>query len=170
MLGGKEAFQGRFFTNAWNNSKLGKTAEIETKFNSDIRAEGWGASDAIEWLKEDADIYFILCHLHQGVKNPRWDCSELIISFRSLENRIGFPLAENLRCPMFTQNKWNGLSAVKERINFTLPIGLQNLEMYMPHLDKILIDHYLAIYLSVNTLTKLYELSKQNLIVMRDGF
>lgn len=43
---------------------------------------------------------------------------------RPLEYRLGFPSAENLRCPMFSQNKWNSLSCVKDRINFTLPIAM----------------------------------------------
>ena len=49
-------------------------------------------------------------------------------------------MAEYLHCSMFTQNKLNGLSAVKEKINFNLPIALKSLESYMSHLHKILFD------------------------------
>ena len=124
---------------AWTKSEFFKDLNLVVKYNSDLLRDHWGPKQTISWLRE-ADIYVILCHSHQGLKNPRWDCSELMLSMRPLEYRLGFPSAENLRCPMFSQNKWNSLSCLKDRINFTLPIAMGNLENYMSHLDKLVVD------------------------------
>ena len=111
------------FEAAWSECNLFKDggASKETLYHSEI----------ITWLRE-SDIHIILCHMHQGKKHQIWDCLGLNLALFRLDNHLGFPMAELLSCPIFTQNKLNYLSALRDsdRINFTLPISLKSLQKY----------------------------------------
>ena len=83
----------------------------------------------IDWLLQ-SDIHFIICHLHQHTM-PEWDATELITQYKRLESHNGFPTAENLRCPVFTQNKLKYLELIdQQHINNTFAIPLANYSAY----------------------------------------
>lgn len=120
------------FNSAWVNCKLCKEgAKKETMYHDDVKRLKWGFTEIVEWLKT-SDVHFILCHMHQGKKHETWDCIELYIKLLELDYHLGYPMAEVLSCPIFTQNKINYLSALREsdRINFTLPVALRSFYDY----------------------------------------
>ena len=85
--------------------------------------------DVIDWLLR-SDIHFIICHLHQHTM-PDWDITELITQYKRLETHNGFPTAENLRCPVFTQNKLKYLELIDQNaINNTFAMPLANYSAY----------------------------------------
>jgi hypothetical protein len=51
----------------------------------------------------DADLYFILGHVHQG--NPQWSAIIIQDLMLKLRGRLGWPGWKHLRCPILTQDK-----------------------------------------------------------------
>jgi hypothetical protein len=86
-----------------------------------VRYEGWTQNSLINWLR-DADIYVILCHIHQGFGHVPilWNPVEFYAKlYHTLKDRRGFPSGEQLRCPVFTQDKVRYLSALDGLVNPT---------------------------------------------------
>ena len=54
-----------------------------------------------------AHAYFFLAHIHQSLFNHNlvWDMKEAVAEFQRLRYHNGFPSGEQLRCPVFTQDK-----------------------------------------------------------------
>lgn len=137
FVGGYSNHQESCFNQAWATSSLFKEgATKEVLYHDNVRMKRWGFVEIIEWLKE-SDIHFILCHMHQGRKQQQWDCTQLYLNLMDLQYHLGFPMAESLCCPIFTQNKLNYLSAVTH-INFTLAIELQSLQLYTDHQKRLI--------------------------------
>ena len=80
----------------------------------DIRGK-FTPSDLFRWLW-DGDYYFIIGHVHQGLDNM--NVHELWDKLSWLASREGFPGGLQLRCPVFTQDKFVYITACRE---ITLP-------------------------------------------------
>lgn len=132
-------FQNVEFDAAWIESEFFQAgATLEKLSHVDVKDNKWQYSDIISWLKQ-SDVHIIMCHMHQGVKHFLWDCLGLYIDILDLENHLGFPMAENLVCPIFTQNKLNYLSALQayDKTNFTLSIELESIKKYSKRQRKL---------------------------------
>jgi hypothetical protein len=53
----------------------------------------------------NADVHVILGHIHQG--NPQWSALTIQEHLNVLADHVGWPSFENLKCPVFTQDKYN---------------------------------------------------------------
>jgi len=80
----------------------------------DVKDKKWGYKDLIDWL-HNCDLHFILTHLHQGSsgkggqRDMGWDVDKLYQYLERLSDHPGFPTGIQLRCPIFTQNKFGYL-------------------------------------------------------------
>jgi len=77
------------------------------------------------------DVHVILGHMHQG--NPQWSPVELYYHLNRLNNHVGWPSGENLRCPVFQQDKYRYISKCPE-----LTIPSLKLEFGRDWTDEIL--------------------------------
>lgn len=92
-----------------------------SKLKDLIRFKQWTQDTFLKWLR-DADIYIIICHIHQGFAYEplRWDPVDFYQKlYDNLKGRIGFPSGEGLRCPIFTQNKVEYIAALADIMNPT---------------------------------------------------
>lgn len=98
-----------------------------SKLKDLIRYKKWTQAIFLKWLR-DADIYVIICHIHQGFawEPLRWDPVDFYEKlYDHLKDRLGFPSGESLRCPIFTQNKVEYIAALADMVNPTkiIPIA-----------------------------------------------
>jgi hypothetical protein len=105
-----------------NNIKL----EVIILSLSEIRndASYWTICRVIQFLI-DCHCYFIVSHPHQGTQGLQWCTQEFYTRLQSLSARVGFPSGENLKCPVFTQNKGLYLLHAQEFCNPTLLVDLK---------------------------------------------
>ena len=82
----------------------------EYKTIDSMRYEGTGCtfSQVIDWLL-GSHIHFVITHPHQGLHNCGLSISEIYEEVGRLTYHLGFPSAEKLQCPIFSQNKWEYL-------------------------------------------------------------
>jgi hypothetical protein len=100
--------------------------------NIDIQV--WTASDArrltpkivIDWLLE-SDIHFVITHMHQSLF---WNIPSWLKQMDRLGGHYGWPAYENLRCPIFLQDKYRYLVALPDITNRTFPIMLNCINDY----------------------------------------
>ena len=121
-------------------AKLPKSVLSSTRFEycskENARRWNWSPMELMAWLCE-SDIHFILTHPHQGTS---WDCREVYEAIEILRNHPGFPSGQQLDCPVFRQDKFTYVYALKEitipTFKMTLDISLgvedQLLSLYIP--------------------------------------
>jgi hypothetical protein len=112
---------------------------VTIKKNKDVKEEKWTVKELVNWLL-DCDIHFILTHIHQGIREYlHWNMSELYSEILRLQAHKGFPNGEQLRCPMFTQDKYEYLKILKsvELANPTLKISLNETADFASQIDGI---------------------------------
>jgi hypothetical protein len=111
----------------------------------DVKHDHWGFKDLIDWLYH-SDVHFIITHLHQGnsgngaVKEMGWDVGKLYEYLDKLYDHPGYPSGENLRCPIFTQNKFEYLKPLMSAgqfVNNTLRVELRSNGNYGPIQDEL---------------------------------
>ena len=76
-----------------------------------LRENRWSVADFVNWLLQ-SHIHFIIGHPHQGTEKFGWSVESLYAELQRLYHHPGFPAGDQLRCPIFTQNKWNYLEAL----------------------------------------------------------
>lgn len=99
---------------------------IEHRKNKFLIESQLKPSDSVDWLME-GDIHFVLSHAHQGMLLPHnqdWTVDIIENELNRLTFHPGFPQGNYLRCPIFLQNKWNYLIAVKDIILPTLKVPI----------------------------------------------
>ena len=62
----------------------------------------WTPVELIDWIL-DSDFHFILTHVHQSIE--RFDCATVVRELQRLRGHKGFPQDEELKCPVFLQDK-----------------------------------------------------------------
>lgn len=106
-----------------------------------IRFESWTQQTFLDWIG-DCDVYVILCHIHQSFGMPPllWDPLEFYENlFQKLYNRVGFPEKDQLRCPVFTQNKYKYIEAIESLANPTMVIPIEldiDYQTYVPDFNE----------------------------------
>lgn len=81
------------------------------------------------------DIHMFLSHIHQAIDMrtktfKEWNIPKILYHFDLLELHNGFPFGEKLKCPVFTQDKFEQISLVPElflpshRVNMNTFTGL----------------------------------------------
>ena len=68
----------------------------------------------------NADVHVILGHIHQG--NPQWSALLIQEHLNVLADHVGWPSLEHLKCPVFTQDKYNYIKMCPEITIPTLQI------------------------------------------------
>lgn len=129
FTGGHEGLQIKNFMQAYQH--LGKvTDECLVTYISikHVKDAGWNPEQLVDWLLE-GDVHFILSHVHQGlskqgVSQMGWNMIDLAQQIARLDLHPGFPSGQNLRCPVFTQNKMEYLSAIPSFVNYSLQVPL----------------------------------------------
>lgn len=87
---------------------------VERIGTEEVRKKGWNVQQFISWLVS-GDVYFILSHPGQGISvTLGWDLGSLGDDLvAGLRGHLGFPAGDSLRCPVFTQDKYNYLDACR---------------------------------------------------------
>jgi hypothetical protein len=101
---------------------------IEYISNKDVDEKKWLPSQLIDYLLE-SDLHFILTHMHQGLtsKNIGWIIPSLLKNLNRLKYHPGFPSGDQLKCPVFTQDKMEYIKCLGEfaiptyKIRITIP-------------------------------------------------
>jgi hypothetical protein len=97
---------------------------IEEYLDTDgAKTFGWRIVEIVDWLLE-ADIYFILNHIHQGMNDI--DCRSININLQRLYHHPGFPNGERLSCPIFQQDKFNYIRSIPLESIPTLKIEFES--------------------------------------------
>ena len=128
----------------WRDHELSSISKVTYLYHNEVKEKCWGQTEIFEWLLE-CDVHIILCHMHQGVKNVPWDCSEYMLNLLKLDFHIGIPMAENVRCSMLNQNKIVYLFSLPERTNNTVAIALKNFrthEAFDSHMNNLIYNGY----------------------------
>jgi len=132
FVGGRASVQIKLFEVAFAESiasQVGRSSKCELSIEylttADIKIREWDFSQLCTWLLS-AQFYFILNHPHQGVKF--WDCRSIAPELARLEYTVeSYPTGDNLKCPIFVQDKYEYIKACRElciptfRVRF--PVG-----------------------------------------------
>ena len=101
--------------------------EFEHRGNKAIRDHKLSPMDMVNWLLT-SDIHIILTHPHQGPNPDKrynlWNIPDLAYSLDLLQYHIGFPNGMRIRCPVFRQDKYRYLVALKDLALPTMQIIL----------------------------------------------
>ena len=79
---------------------------------SEVNKNQLSEMDIINWLL-GGDIHFIISHIHQGIVNI--NMNKLYTEIMKLQHHPGFPVGDNLQCPIFTQDKYTYLSVLMSK-------------------------------------------------------
>ena len=149
------------FSDEWGQHELSKISNLETLTHKDVKNRNWGQQEIFQWLIE-ADIHFIICHMHQGMKQGgEWNCSEYIQNLNTLDFHLGFPMAEQLRCSIFSQNKIIYIFSLPDRTNDSLAIAMKNIESYDKNSFSIFYGNQDKIFRWKNSQDVVEELSRK---------
>ena len=101
---------------------------VEYKTCRDLKDSKWTSQDTVNWLI-DCDIYAITCHPHQGMEASRWDMDDLAIQMERLgqSGTVGCPNSLQIKCPMWSQNKFDYLTILSEFVLNTLKVPLRDI-------------------------------------------
>lgn len=111
------------------------------QLKNNIRCKNWTLDTFLSWLQE-CDIYIIFCHIHQdfGVPPLLWEPVDFYDQlYDKLHGRLGFPSGDQLRCPIFTQNKFRYIEALGSLCNptFVVPIEVDmDYNSYVSEFDE----------------------------------
>ena len=125
------------FRQACNIISSTASFEVINLTTSDVNKYQLSEMDIIDWLAE-GDIHFILTHIHQGIVNI--NMNKLYSSINKLHDHPGFPSGDSLQCPVFTQDKYQYLSAL-------MPKGMCNPTFkvdFLPSMDYDLLKQELC--------------------------
>ena len=105
--------------------KYGLLVNIEYMNTKTLCSKGWSPSQLIEWLLS-SNMHFITAHAHQGLRSHgiSWDMTVYMKQLQRLKFHVGFPCRDQLRCPIFTQDKYQYLQNLGELANNTMIINL----------------------------------------------
>jgi len=106
FAGGVNGSQLEAFTIAFADVKLSVASKVEIVLelttNKNIHENLMSEEELFDQLS-DADLYFILGHVHQG--NPQWSAITIQDLLLKLRGHLGWPEWKHLRCPILTQDK-----------------------------------------------------------------
>lgn len=91
----------------------------------ELRENKWSVRQLVNWLI-NSHMHFIVAHPHQGTDNFGWACEDLYDELQRLRYHPGFPRLDQLRCPVFTQDKFAYYEALPDGImlpTFKIPLS-----------------------------------------------
>jgi hypothetical protein len=126
--GGRQSTQsGPFFAalKGFQRRVGARALRIEVMDTSMLCRFKWAPKQFVDWLLQ-SNIHFILAHVHQSLllHNLMWDMREALSHFQRLKYHTGFPTGDQLRCPVFTQDKIVYLKCLGDLANNTLTVPL----------------------------------------------
>lgn len=87
---------------------LGFDVYEESLTLTEARSRKFSSRLLVDWLL-GSHIHFVITHPHQGWHTTATNVEELYDEFSRLKYHPGFPMGVQLKCPIFTQDKWNYL-------------------------------------------------------------
>jgi len=113
------------------SSKVIIVEELSTKL---LASHKWQPNQYVDWLLH-SHVHFILGHVHQSLRlhNLYWYMPEALREYQRLTYHPGFPSGEQLRCPVFTQDKLVYIRALGELANKTLSVPVVEDGIYDTH-------------------------------------
>ena len=128
FTGGKASIQSGPFSSAMkrfqrecrSSNRVLNVECIDTQTLADLK---WQPNQFVEWFLH-AHVHFIIAHSHQSLftHNLLWNMSEALAQFQRLRYHAGFPTGDQLRCPVFTQDKIDYIRCLGELAITTLTI------------------------------------------------
>lgn len=82
-----------------------------------LRESNCSLQEFVDWLL-GGHVHIILGHVHQGTESFGWNVEDIYRELQRLQKHPGFPSAEQLQCPVFTQDKIKYLRLLHD---YTLP-------------------------------------------------
>jgi hypothetical protein len=101
-------------------------SKIQISFLSTFEARSMNPENIVNWLME-SDIHIILTHMHQGLS---WNIPNWLNQMVRLRNHYGWPAHESLQCPIFLQDKYKYIFALKDLTNDTFAFKLNSISQY----------------------------------------
>jgi hypothetical protein len=82
--------------------------------NDTVSQKNWLPKDLIDYLL-DSDLHFILTHIHQGLTSQKigWLIEHVQEHLIRLKYHPGFPTGNQIKCPIFTQDKYEYIKAIQ---------------------------------------------------------
>ena len=98
---------------------------LETLTTSELCKNKWQPDQFVEWLL-NSHVHFILAHIHQSLllHNLVWDMEIACQQYYRLKYHLGFPSGDQLRCPVFTQDKIKYIECLQQLTIKTMTIPL----------------------------------------------
>lgn len=87
---------------------LGFDVHEESLTLKEARKQKITAKALVDWLL-GSHIHFVISHPNQGWHTTATSVEELYDEFSRLKYHPGFPMGVQLKCPIFTQDKWKYL-------------------------------------------------------------
>jgi hypothetical protein len=85
-----------------------------------VHKHSWTEAEFSLYIKENFDMHIFVCHPHQGASGFGWNPEVLYQELRKhLYSQPGYPSADQMFCPIWTQNKAVYLHAIPEFVNKT---------------------------------------------------
>jgi len=110
-----------------------RTIIVEELSTKQLCAYKWQPRQFVDWLA-NAHAYFMLGHVHQSLRlhNLFWYMPEALSEYQRLTYHRGFPSGEQLRCPVFTQDKYAYIKVLGKLAIKTLTIPVTEGGQYTP--------------------------------------
>jgi len=109
------------FSSALSDTGLAHKGIVKVVYKYKKEFNNKSAKELISWLL-CSDVHFILTHPIQAMSN--WNCDDLFPLLEQLRDHPGWPSGDQLSCPIFTQDKYEYLSALPTLTNPTLKVML----------------------------------------------
>jgi len=126
--GGKQSTQsGPFFAalKAYKRQVGARTLQVEVMDTRMLCDMSLSPNQFVMWFLQ-SNVHFLIAHVHQSLllHNLKWDMREALSQFQRLKYHTGFPTGDQLRCPVFTQDKIVYLKCLGNLANNTLTVPL----------------------------------------------
>jgi hypothetical protein len=110
FLGGKDSTQSGPFLSAMATfrKKWASSVNIvlETINTEELGLLKWQPDQFVDWYLQ-SHVHFLIAHVHQSLLHRAllWDMEFACQQYTRLQYNVGFPSGDQLRCPVFTQDK-----------------------------------------------------------------
>jgi hypothetical protein len=109
------------FSSALSESGLEHKGIVKVAYKYKKEFNNKTAKELISWLL-CSDVHFFLTHPIQAMYG--WNCDDLFPLLEQLRDHPGWPSGDQISCPIFTQDKYEYLSALPTLTNPTLKVML----------------------------------------------
>lgn len=98
---------------------------VETLSTAELCRMKWQPDQLMNWFLP-SNVHFILAHIHQSLlmHNLLWDMEIACQQYKRLKYHLGFPSGDQLRCPVFTQDKIKYIECLQSLAVKTMTVPL----------------------------------------------